>query len=312
MRAVVVRNYGGPDSAEIIDVPIPTPGSGQVRVAVAAAAINPVDIATRDGSFTRLGAIPADQPEVGLGWDVSGTVDAAGSDVTGFAAGDFVIGLRDLLTAERGTFADYIVLDESAIAHAATSLDPVAAATLPLNGVTAVQALDLIDLQPGQTLLVTGAAGALGGYLVELAAARKLHVVAVASATDESAVLGFGARTFIPRSGDLNAAVRAEFPRGVDGAIDAAVLGAPTLATVRDEGRFVNVIPAIPVSSERGIDVRVQKVHAEAKHLAAVAELAAAGALTLRVADSYPIDEVVQANRAAEKSGLRGRVVLVS
>jgi NADPH2:quinone reductase len=170
----------------------------------------------------------------------------------------------------------------------------------------------LIDLQPGQTLLVSGAAGALGGYLVELAVARRLHVVAVAGSTDESTVRGFGATTFIARSEDLNAAVRAMFPSGVDGAIDAAVLGAPTLATVRDDGRFVNVIPAVPVASDRGIDVRVQQVHAEAKHLATVAELAAAGALTLRVAESYPLDEVVPANRAAEKSGLRGRVVLVS
>ncbi len=236
MRAIVVRQYGGPEALQIVTVPTPEPGPGQLRIKVAAAAVNPVDEITRDGTMTALGGIVRHRDGVGIGWDVAGTVDALGADVTGFAVGDEVIGLRDVLDAGLGSYAEYLVFDAAAFAPAPRSADLIASSTLPLNALTADQALDLIDFKPGQTLLVPGAAGAVGGYLVELGARRGLHVVAVASPSDESIVRAWGARTFLPRSDDLAATVRNVFPDGVDGAVDAAVQGPATFAAIRDGG----------------------------------------------------------------------------
>ena len=106
MRAVVVREFGGPDALEIAEVPVPEPGRGQVRIQVAAAGVNPVDIATRAGWMNELGpGVLGSWPTTGIGWDVAGTVAAVGPGVTGFAAGDQVIGLRDRLDQPTGGYA---------------------------------------------------------------------------------------------------------------------------------------------------------------------------------------------------------------
>ena len=128
-------------------MPIPEPGPGQVRIAVEAAAVNPVDIATRAGILAGAGLmVPG--AVTALGWDVAGTVDAVGPGARSFAAGDRVIGLQDRLTAPGGAQAGYVVLDESAVAPAPRRATPAEASTLPLNGLTASQSLDLLALEP--------------------------------------------------------------------------------------------------------------------------------------------------------------------
>ena len=121
-----------------------------------------------------------EREHVGIGWDVAGTIDAIGPEVTAFAAGDRVIGLRDRLDQPLGTYAERIVLDAADVAAAPTGVTSVAASTIPLNALTAVQALDALGLAAGQTILVTGAAGGLGGFGVELAAMRGLLTLRVA------------------------------------------------------------------------------------------------------------------------------------
>ncbi len=302
MRAVVVRTFGALD---VVEVAVPSPRPGQVRIKVAAAAVNPVDVQTRDG------VLPIDRLPVGLGWDVAGYVDAVGVGISGFAPGDAVVGLDDRLLKDVGPYADFAVLDASAVAPAPRTADLVAASTLPLNGITAAQSLDLIDLAPGATLLVTGAAGAVGGYVVELAVARGLHVVALAGAADEPAVRAFGARTFVPRSDDPVTAVRAVFPDGVDGVIDAAYLRESVLGALRDGGAYVNLAPLLePIMGERGIRVLIQAVHQNGALLASLAHLVDAGGLSLRVAETFGLHEAPAALDLADKGGLRGRVVV--
>jgi NADPH:quinone reductase len=220
MWALVSHEPGKP--VELVDVPRPGPGPGRVLIRVAAAAVNPVDLATAAGFLVDAGMMPS-RPQTGLGWDVAGVVADIGDGVTRFRPGEQVIGLRDLIDVPLGTFAEYVVLDAGAVAAAPDRLTPAEAATLPLNALTADQALDLLGLAPGRTLLVTGAAGALGGYAVELGARRGLRVVALAAPRDEAAVRGFGAHWFVPRSQEPAAAVRAVVPGGVDAVIDAAV-----------------------------------------------------------------------------------------
>ncbi|MFB6894015.1 alcohol dehydrogenase catalytic domain-containing protein [Kitasatospora sp. NPDC056327] len=311
MRAVVVRRFGGPEVLELVELPVPEPGPGQVRVRVAAAAVNPVDAVTRAGVLAEAGLM-APRGTVGVGWDVAGTVEAVGPGVSGFAAGDGVIGLRDRLDVPLGTYADALVLDATALAPAPAGVPAVAAATLPLNGLTALQALDLLDLPPGATLLVTGAAGAVGGFAVQLAALRGLRVAAVADERDAEPLRGLGARWWVPRgAADLAAEVRTLVPGGVDGALDTALLGVTALGAVRNRGSFVAVSAGAAPVGLRGIRVANVWIAADGAALAGLSALAARGALTLRVADTLPLERAADAHRRLAAGGLRGRLVLV-
>ncbi|MEO3823105.1 NADP-dependent oxidoreductase [Actinomadura sp. B10D3] len=313
MHAIIVRKAGGPEALEDAEIPVPEPGPGQVRIRVAAAAVNPVDRAVRSGALAEAGLMPAfgTRPWFGVGMDVAGTVDAVGPDVTRLAPGDAVVGLQDRLDIPLGAYAEALVLDATAVTHAPRSASPVEAATLPLNALTALQALDLLDLPEGASLLVTGAAGAVGGYAVELAAHRGLRVVASASTGDEPLVRRLGADMFVPRDAHLSDAVRALVPGGVDGAVDAALLAGAALDAVRNGGTFatVNGGPAIPVPL-RGITVRNEWISADAPQLTRLAALVDEGHLTLRVADTLPLTEARKAHERLESTPLRGRMVL--
>jgi NADPH:quinone reductase-like Zn-dependent oxidoreductase len=309
MRAVVVRDFGGPEALVTVEQPLPEPGPGQVRIAVQAAAVNPIDLAVRAGAMITIG-FAEPQPQFGLGWDVAGTVDAVGAGVE-LAVGDAVIGLVDRLDLPTGAYAEYVVLDAAAIGRAPRQASPAEAATLPLCGLTAAQGLDLLDLAPGGTLLVTGAAGGVGGFAVELAAARGLRVVALAAPGDEELVRGFGAQHFVPRGSRVADAVRAVVPGGVDGVLDAAIVKTPALEALRTGGAFVAVgLGADPVP-RRGTRVTNVWVHADGARLTELAGLADAGRLTLRVAGTYALDGAAAAHRRQAEAGLRGRLALL-
>ncbi|WP_279578957.1 alcohol dehydrogenase catalytic domain-containing protein [Fodinicola feengrottensis] len=153
----------------------------------------------------------APAPQTYLGWDVSGQVDALGPGASRFTSGDAVVGLRDVLSAG-GTQADYVVLDESAVAPAPTTVSLVEAAALPLMALTADRSLRLAGLHRGQTVLVTGAGGGVGGVVLQLAALRGIRTIAVAD--DERLVRDLGATDFVPRKVFSPAAVRRLAPGG--------------------------------------------------------------------------------------------------
>ncbi|NLU70373.1 NADP-dependent oxidoreductase [Streptomyces sp. HNM0574] len=298
MRAATVSRFGGPEAVEITELPVPGPGPGQVRVRVAAAALNPVDAAMRAGVFG------ADGDRLGLGWDVAGTVDAVGGAGAAWSPGDRVIGLATGHRTPLGTHAEYAVLDADALAPAPARLDDVHAAALPLNALSAAQALGILQLAPGQSLLVTGAAGGVGAHAVELAHVRGLEVTALASAGDEEFLASRGAHHFLPRTA---APPRAAF----DGVLDAAVLGAEALAPVRDGGAYAGVWPGQEPEAERGIRVGALDVTADGAQLAELARLADDGRLAPRVARTYPLAEAAAAHARLAEGGLRGRLVLV-
>ncbi|MEY9993354.1 NADPH:quinone reductase-like Zn-dependent oxidoreductase [Streptomyces sp. V4I8] len=295
MRAVVVNSFGGPENVEVVDAAIPEPGARQVRIKVAAAALNPVDAGVRAGVFGGAGK------RIGLGWDVAGTVDAVGV-ATSWSVGDEVIALDYGMVKPLGTHADYVVVPTDAVATAPATVDAVHAATLPLNALTAEQALDLLEVTSGQSLLVTGAAGAVGAYAVQLAARRGISVTGLAREGDEEFVRSLGAEGF---SGGPVA------DRSFAAVLDAAVLGERALEWVRDGGRYIGVIPQAEPASVRGVRTGAVEVSADGARLAELVRLVDEGVLTTRVAETFPLDEAVKAHARLDQGGVRGRLVLV-
>ncbi|MCX5397096.1 NADP-dependent oxidoreductase [Streptomyces sp. NBC_00102] len=307
MRAVVAHGYGGPEVLGPVTVVLPEPGPGQVRIRVEAATVNPVDLVTRSGELVGAGLMAA-RERTGIGWDAAGVVDRLGTGVTAFAPGQRVIGLRDLLDVSLGAYAEYLVLDATAIAPAPADASAAAAATLPLNGLTALQSLGLLGLAAGATVLVTGASGAVGGFAVELAVRRGLRVVAQAGPADEGFVRSIGAERVVGRdASDLAAEVRRLVPGGVDGALDTAGLGIRALAAVRGGGAYATVVGGSAPLPLRGIRVHQQWIRADG---AALADLAAMG-LTLRVAETLPLERAAEAHDRLAAGGIRGRLVLL-
>jgi len=310
VRAVVVSEFGGPEALQVIEVARPEPEPGEVRVRVAAAPVNPTDLQARSGEMVRWGAA-APRSQVGLGVDVAGTIDAVGSLVHRYSVGDRVIGLRERLDQPLGAYAEYVVLDQSGVAPAPPGVAPELASTLPLNATTADQALRCLDLQLGQWLLVTGAAGAVGGFAVELAKLHGLRVIGSSAPRDQDDLMRRGVDLFVDDRGGIVAdQVRALIPGGVDGALDAANLGVPACDAVRHGGAFVSVLNNAP-QARRGIRTTNLAYHCDAPRLAELSLLAAAGALSMRVAGVLPLTEAAQAHRLTEKGGVRGRLVLV-
>ena len=295
-RTAVVRTPDGPDAIEIIDVPLVEPGPGQVRVEIAAAAVNPVDLALAAGLFHRLGLVH--QPDhTGLGWDFAGTVAAAGPGVD-LAVGTRVAGLIDGFDRDFGTYAEQLVVRAADTAPVPAGLDLDTAATVPLNGLAAAQVVDLLGDGDGRRLLVTGAAGAVGGFVLPLAQDRGWQVTGLARAGDEKFVRGLGA--------DFTA----EPTPGWDAVADGAALQKGAVALVRDGGMFVGVQPSAPPPEERGIAVRVVVARPDGARLARLLDGVAGGHLPARVHAAVPLAEVADAHRAFAHGGTRGRYVL--
>jgi NADPH2:quinone reductase len=308
MRAVTISAYGGPDALEIVDLPVPTPGPGEVRIRVAAAPAQPVDLGIRSGVYARM--LPEHQ-RFTLGWDVAGTVDEIGPDVTGWRTGDPVLGLSDWFAGHRGTQAEFVVLSATALATPPTNVSTVDASTLPLNALTAWQSLELLALPAGSTLAIIGAAGAVGGFALALAVLRGLRVLAIAGPQDEASLRAHGAEWFVARSADPGTAVRAVRPDGVDAVFDPALVGAPTLGAIRDGGAFLNAAPVLVPPAERGISVAGVLVHSDGGQLADLVTLVEQGALALPVAGTYPLTEAATVHERLAKGGLRGRLVFI-
>ncbi len=311
MRAVGFTEFGGPEVLRLISLPVPEPGPGQVRVRVAAAAVNPTDVAFRAGAH---GSMPEGvSPPYVPGMDLAGVVDIAGAEAAVmWAPGDRVMAAVSPWVPGGGAQAEYVVVAADALARVPERITLQAAATLPMNALTVRAALDRLALRPGQALGVTGAAGAVGGYAIQLARAEGLRVIADASPADEALVSALGADVVVPRGPGVAARMRHVLPDGVDALLDAAVMGPPVLQAVRDGGLVIAVRP-FAGESERGITVSLVLVFRhlhEGGTLARLAGLAARGVLSPRVADVLPAARAAEAHRRLEAHGVRGRLVL--
>ncbi len=312
MKAVGITEWGGPAALRVVGLPSPEAGPGEVRIRVHAAAVNPTDTLLRDGSRAEaLRDVPA--PHV-PGMDAAGVVDQLGPGTeTSLQVGDAVMAVV-LPRGHHGAYAEQIVVPAESVVRAPAGASHAEAASLLMNALTVRAALDALALQPGQLLAVTGAAGAVGGFAVELAKADGLQVVADAAPRDEKLVTELGADTVVPRGSDFGARVREVFPAGADGLIDAALLDEHAIPAVRDGGRIATVRGYQgPDAAERGITFHPVFVRNHARDhakLDRLREQAEQGQVTLRVARTFPAEEAAEAHRVLEAGGTRGRLIL--
>ncbi|MDH4147853.1 MAG: NADP-dependent oxidoreductase [Acidimicrobiia bacterium] len=310
MRAVGVNHYGGPEALEIVELPEVHAGPGQVRLRVRAAAVNPTDTYVRNGD--RAATQKADPPPYVPGMDVAGIVDEVGPGVdTGIQVGDAAMAMV-VPKGSHGAYRESIVLEAGAVVPAPAAVSHAEASTLPMNGLTARLSLDLLGLQPGQVLAVTGAAGAYGGYVVQLAKADGLTVVADASDADTELVRQLGADVVLPRGDDFAARVRELYPDGVDGLADGAVLNDKVIDAVRDGGAFTSV-RGFKGEPQRDITFTatfVVKYDGDYAKLDRLRQQVEAGQVSLRVAATFPAERAHEAHARLEAGGTRGRCVI--
>ena len=299
MRVAEVTAFGGPEVLQIGERPTRWPGPGSwwwpsapprsTRPTSAPARARP------------RGACPTWCRRSCPGWDLAGeVVDTGATRVVGMIP--FVsIGGRV------GAYAEAAAVEADWLAPLDDSVSFEVGATLPLNALTAHEALARLSLPPGARLLVTGASGAVGGYAIQLGAAAGLEVVAVAGRDDEDWVAALGAAEVLARDADLGAI------DPVDGVFDAVPVGAAaSTGALRDGGKAVFTRPPDPLEPERDIELESFLVSPNAAALRELAAKLAAGELKTRVARVLPLEQAAEGHRLAEAGGLHGKVVLTT
>jgi NADPH:quinone reductase-like Zn-dependent oxidoreductase len=294
----------------VVDVPEPHAGPGEVRIRVYAATVNPTDTFVTNGA--RAEAQRADPPPYVPGMDAAGVLDEIGDGVdTDLQTGDHVMAIV-LPKAAHGAYAEHIVVPVESVARVPRGTSDAEASTLPMNGLTARLTLDLLGLEPGQTIAVTGAAGCYGGYVVQLAKADGLRVIADAAPADEQLVRDLGADVVVERGDDVAAKIRAVVPEGVDAVADGAVQNELLFPAIKDGGSFATV-RGYRGPTERDIvlhPVRVRDYYKAQAKLDRLRQQVEDGAVTLRVAQTYPAEEAGAAHRRLAAGGTRGRLVI--
>jgi NADPH:quinone reductase len=306
MRVCEVSEFGGPDVLREAQRPWPEPGPGELVVTIAATNINPTDIAARTGAHRR--RMPDLEPPFVAGWDLSGVVSEVSADDAGFRVGDRVVGMIPWarIGGRVGAYAQAAAVKPEWLAPRPAELDDIQGATVPLNTLTAHQALELIDAPAGATLLITGASGAVGGFATQLAVQRGLRVLAVASDADEEWVASLGPDRVLARDTDLADV------GPVDAVLDAVPIGAAATAPVRAGG--VALFTRGSVELPDGLDMRVEMplVDSDPGALAQLTAQVADGRLKSRVAMTLDLAEAAEGHRLVERGGLRGKVVLTT
>ena len=311
MRGVGVLKFGAPDVLQVIDLPEVHAGPGEIRVRVHAASVNPTDLSIRNGA--RAETLRAIAPPYVPGMDAAGVIDEIGPGTeTDLAIGTPVMAMV-VPVGNHGAYRESIVLSIDSVTRSPEGFSHSEVATLPMNGLTARQSLDQLALRSGQTIAVTGAAGAYGGYVIQIAKHEGLRVIADASSDDKPLVSALGADIIVPRGDDFSQQVRKFIPDGVDGLADGAVLAQLAVGAVRDGGAFASV-RGWEGTGERDITFHRTSVRSYDHRndlLDQLREFAEARVVGLRVAATYEPEQASEAHRRLEARGTRGRCVIV-
>lgn len=313
MRALTLTSFGGLDGVVLTDVAEPEMPDDAVTVRVHAVALAKWDVTTTEGVFVAMGGMTT-FPQV-LGWDFAGVISSAGSSVAGWVPGDRVLGFSPQPWTGIGVIAELVVLPPSMIAALPAELDFIAGTTLPVTSLTAQQIVDASGLRDGTAALVIGAAGAVGGVVVQLGRDRGARMIASVGSADFGRVRDLGAADAVDRAGDVAAQVKDLVPEGADVTIDLVgpAVWQSALAATRTGGRLITTSgPGSPPDVERGITALPVKVQPDAASLTSLAERYANRSLTMTttVAGVFPLPRARQALEAVSRGKGREKYVL--
>jgi NADPH2:quinone reductase len=312
MRIIGLTAFGGPEVLRPLTIDQPSPKPGEVRIRTHSVTVNPTDLSFREGRFAaqQLGDRPA--PYI-PGMDLAGVIDELGENTDGrLSVGDRVVALVRPAGPYGGAYADYVIAPQASVVAAPKGVDFPAASTLLLNGLTAQLALDAAGVPAGGWIGVTGAAGALGAYAVQLARHRGLQVIADAGPADRSLVESFGPHEIVDRGPDVAKHIKDLHPDGVPALIDGSNQTNTVTSAVAPNGVLVSV-KLWPGPASNGVHVHPVNVAdgiTDTARLQQLVSLAEEGTLTLRVADVLPADQAAEAHRRLAQGGIRGRLVL--
>jgi NADPH:quinone reductase-like Zn-dependent oxidoreductase len=333
MRAYVLKHYGGPEGSLLMDVPAPAPRPRDILVEVRAAGLNPVDFKFRQG---KLRAILRPKLPFVLGNELAGEVIAVGRDVKRFRAGDRVF--ARVAKDRAGAFAEQACVDEDDAAHMPRNLDFTAAAAIPLAGLTALQALrDELHVKPGQKVLISGGAGGVGTFAIQIARWLGAHVTTTASKRGEALVRSLGCDEVIDYTVQDISSAEGQFDAGFD------LIGGKTLDQtfeVMKPGTRIVSVAAIPEpqtairdlggrrvlsaifwlisygirsrARRAGVSYRYLFMHPSGSDLALLAELIEQGKLKVIVDRTYPFAKITEALDYVESGRAKGKVVVTN
>jgi len=302
MKAVVLHEYGGPDQLKYQDWDDPQAGDGQILVRVTAAGVNPIDWKIRSGAMKTY--MPLELPTI-LGYDYSGVVRSVGKGVEGYAVGDKVFGRAGK------TYAELLVADLAGLSKLPEGLDLIEAAALPVVLNTGEQIIVQVGkVQPGQTVIVTGATGSVGRTAVWVAKKLGAHVIAGVRGAHKSAAEELGADAILA----LDSRHEMDSLSLVDVVADTigGSVGDVLMAKVKPGGTYVSVVGP-PANAKLHPEVRVEAYgsHPDAAGMRLLAEDIAKGKFRIRVDRTMPLADAAKAHADAEKGGV-GKILLLA
>lgn len=312
MRAIAATKIRG--SPEMMDLPKPEPGPGEILVHLAAAGVNPYDWKILDGVLE--GQMPYEFPMI-LGVDGAGTVEALGPGASRFAVGDGVFGSFLHSPVGRGTYAEFVRAPESlAIAAMPRGMYSVQAAAVPTAGMTALTAFDALGLTKGQSLLIMGAGGGIGAFMVQLASNAGILALAASRGPHRDFLHKLGAARFFDSSlGAFPEDVRIAYPNGVDALLDLANRGPAfeqNLGFVRPQGIAASTIGAATPEAvaPRGLRAMNINLDPKAELLDRLGKEFSTGRLRIPVEEPRSLVEAPDILQLSRQGALRGKTVL--
>lgn len=286
------------------DLSSPSASAGEILVRVLASSVNPADAAVASGMLK--GMAEYEFP-VTLGRDFAGVVEEVGSGVTRYDVGDEVFGfvLHANPAVHEGSWADYLVIAQDSVARVPQGVGLEVVGAAPVAGLTAIAALDALELSDGDTVLVIGASGGVGSFFVQLARKTGAHVVAPALPEDKDYLHGLGVSETLDRDSDLAAQVRERFPDGVDTALD-LVSFTPDASVLKEGGRLASPLGAAGEGPGR---TNVGAVGTTA-NLERLAELLEAGSLRVHIQETYGLEQAGEALLSLGSSHTQGKLAI--
>lgn len=313
MKAVIIKEFGGPEKLEIADVPKPEPNEGEVLIRIKAAGVNPVDYKIRSGLYKE--RMPYELPLI-PGWDVAGVVEKNGFGASRYEPGEEVFAYARRKLLKNGTYAEYICLPESFLSYKPKSLTFEEAAAVPLASLTAFQSILVKGkLMANERVLILGATGGVGSYAIQIAKAVGASVVAVASTNNVAYAVSLGADDFIDyTAGSILQEIEQRFPDKFDLVFDC--VGKETLTEayqyVKPGGRLVSILGHVNQGLADKYKILFHYVFVEpvAKQLSKIAQWIGEGKIKVHVDRKFKLEEAFKAHELIESGHTKGKIVL--